>query len=204
MNAGLNTHWEPQPAGAEWVSRVVEEYSSRNPVLRDFSGLLATHTGTRLTDWIDHLEVCTADGLLNAGFTLAADGWYEHSGALLPPVRVSGQRSLVLRVDSVSDFAVTCSHRFPIEVTGSAGDLLRTAWIARSPDTEVHFGVIERIGCSIRRAAPARNAAEKQQLQELRERLRLRQRVSHPRRRLSVTLATAHQCHRLRRTRHRL
>ena len=78
MHTGLNTHWEPQPAGAAWVSQIVEEYCSLNSVLRDFAGLLATHTGTRLTDWIDHLEVCTATGLPDAGFTLAADGWYEH------------------------------------------------------------------------------------------------------------------------------
>ena len=176
MHTGLNTHWEPQPAGAAWVSQIVEEYCSLNSVLRDFAGLLATHTGTRLTDWIDHLEVCTATGLLDAGFTLAADGWYEHPGALLPPVRVSGRRVLVLRVDSISDFAVACSHRFPIEVTGRAGDLLRTAWIARTQTAEVHFGVIERVGCSIRHAAPPLNASEKQQLQEIREQLTLRPR----------------------------
>lgn len=176
MNTGLNTHWEPQPAAAAWVSNVLNEYCSRNSVISDFAGVMASQTGTRLIDWIDHLEVLTDDGLLTAGYKLAADGWYEHPQALLPPVRVSDRRILALRVDSVSDFSVACGHRFPINVTGLPGDLLRQAWIATTRDTEVHFGVIERHGSSIRSAARSLNDSEKQQLRETREQLRLRPR----------------------------
>lgn len=176
MNTRLNTHWEPQPAAAAWLSHLVNDYCNRNSVIPHFASLLAAHTGTRLTDWIDHTEVCADDGLLTAGYKLAADGWFEHTGALLPPVRVSGRKSLVLRVDSVSDFAVACSHRFPVTVTGQPGDLLRQAWIAPSQTADVHFGVIERHGSSIRRPTPPLNAAEKQQLLETREQLRLRPR----------------------------
>ena len=122
MNAGLKTHWEPQPAGAAWVTRTLAHCSSENAVLRDFADLLHTTAGTRLADWVDYLHVPTSAGLQAAGFQLAADGWYQHPAALLPPVCVSGRSIVALRVDSVSDFAVACSHRFPIEVLGQAGD----------------------------------------------------------------------------------
>lgn len=176
MNAGLNTHWEPQPAGAAWVTRTLAHYSSANAVLRDFADLLHTTTGTRLADWVDYLHVPTAAGLQAAGFQLAADGWYQHPAALLPPVCVSGRSIVALRVDSVSDFAVACSHRFPIEVLGQAGDLLRQAWITTAESSTVSFGVIEHRGCSIRRPPSQLSDQQKQQIHQTADQLRLRTR----------------------------
>ena len=176
MNAGLNTHWEPQPAGAAWVTRTLAQCSSENAVLRDFADLLHTTTGTRLADWVDYLHVPTSVGLQAAGFQLAADGWYQHPAALLPPVCVSGRSIVALRVDSVSDFAVACSHRFPIEVLGQAGDLLRQAWITTAESSTVSFGVIEHRGCSIRRPPSQLSDQQKQQIRQTADQLRLRTR----------------------------
>lgn len=168
-------NWEPQPAGAAWIATQLQRMQTLHPAVQSFQQLLAVETGTRLTDWVDHLVISDITGIQQAGYVGHADGWYTHPGALLPPVKSGVREQLLLRVDSVSDFAVMNSHRYSLQLTGTAGDPLRTALI-QDPSARVDFGVIEHRGCNIRQPAPTLNDQQLGQLQRVREQLRLRPR----------------------------
>lgn len=176
MNAKADQTWEPQPAGAAWIAGQVQRFRSLHPEVNPFERLLKEHTGTRLADWIDHLIVSDATGLTNAGYVLESDGWHVHPGALLPPVRLDSMDRMLLRVDSISQFAVMNAHRFSTQVHGEPWDALRTAFIP-SDSARAEFGVIEHRGCNIRRPGPALSDADKVRIQQVREQLRLRQRA---------------------------
>lgn len=167
--------WEPQPAGAAWVAAQVDRLRRLNPYAEQFAQLLCEHTGTRLIDWIDHMQLTDLDGIEEAGFRSVGDDWYEHPGALLPAVRLAKEDRMLLRVDSVSDFVIANSHRFPLLLDGTPLNLRRTAVFAG--DAEVQFGAIERHGCNAR--STVRTLTDKQRLQvvEVREQLRHRRRI---------------------------
>ena len=167
--------WEPQPAGAAWIAAAVDHFRRRNPDVVKFESLLRTQTGTRIADWVDHLIVDDISGIEVAGFVLASDGWYEHPGALLPVVR-KGPDRMMLRVDSVSDFATANASQLTVTVTGAPLDLLRTA-VIRCVGATAEFGVIEHHGCNVRRPPLPSTAEQKLLHQQIREEFRLRQRA---------------------------
>jgi len=175
MTNPSDSKWEPQPAGAAWIAKQLDGFRSQHPDVMPFEILLRDRTGTRIIDWIDHLHLASVDGIEAAGFVKAGDGWYEHSGALLPVVRQASRDRMMLRVDSVSDFYVANCHRFSISVTGAPFDLRREAILCHA-DSPVDFGMIERNGCSIR--ADVQPIADRQKIesQSIRELLRHRQR----------------------------
>ena len=169
------SHWEPQPAGAAWIAAQLDEFRRLHPDVMPFELLLKAQTGTRLADWIDHLHVASLTGIEAAGFVQAADGWYEHPGALLPVVRRAVRPRMMLRVDCVSDFAVANLQRFQLDVHGSPGDIRREA-LFHNTTSAVDFGVIERNGCSIRCKVQPVTDRQNVETQTVREMLRLRQR----------------------------
>ena len=175
MTKQSGSKWEPQPAGAGWVSVQLDRFRRHHPDVLSFEALLRERTGTRIIDWIDHLYLKSVAGIEAAGFVQAADGWYEHPGALLPVVKQGACDRLMLRVDSVSDFYVANCHRFSIDITGHPFDLRREAMLCHL-NTAVEFGVIERNGCSIRTYVEPLTDRKKTDTQVLRESLRHRQR----------------------------
>ena len=66
--------WEPQPAAAQLISSILDDFSRRSSRLTTFHERLAARTGTQLTDWIDYLVLPTDHPLL-AGLTSA--GFYQ-------------------------------------------------------------------------------------------------------------------------------
>ena len=175
MSGVSENPWEPQPAGASWIANAVAYFRTRHPDVTVFESLLRELTGTRISDWVDHLVVRDLTGIDAAGFVKAADEWYEHPGALLPPVRQGMQERMLLRIDCVSDFFVANCQRFELTVTGAPQDLLRTA-LFDTGSVEAEFGVIEHHGCNIRRSAAPLSSLQKLQIQEVRERLHHRRR----------------------------
>ena len=167
--------WEPQPDGAAWIAKQLDGFRRQHPDVIPFEVLLRERTGTRIIDWIDHLQLTSVDGIEVAGFVKAGDGWYEHPGALLPVVRQASRDRMMLRIDSVSDFYVSNCHRFSIDVTGTPFDLRREAILYHAHST-VDFGMIERNGCSIRTDVQTLTDRQKIEAHAVRELLRHRQR----------------------------
>lgn len=175
MTNQTGSNWEPQPAGSAWIADRLEGFRKQHRDVLPFEMLLREQTGTRIIDWIDYLHVTSTEGIEAAGFLKTADGWYEHPGALLPVVKHASRNRMLLRVDSVSDFAVANCHRFSIEVTGDPGDIRREAVFSNS-GSAADFGVIERNGCSIRTEVSPLTDRQKVETQIVRELLRHRQR----------------------------
>ena len=167
--------WEPQPAGALWIAAAVANFRERHSEVREFESRLREQTGTRISDWVDHLIVQDLTGIEAAGFVLATDGWFEHPAALLPPVRQGSPERMLLRVDSVSDFCLANCHRFRFTLTAAPESLLRTA-LFDGGSADAEFGVIEHQGCNIRRPADALSARQQQEVLRVREQLRHRRR----------------------------
>lgn len=170
--------WEPQPAAAGWLAEHLARLQAACPLITDYAALLYARTGTRLADWIDHLYVTRSDGLEEAGFQLAEDGWWTHPGALLPPVRVTGANRLLLRVDSVSDFALANSSRYDLRIQGQPLDAWRTATFQQAgpAGSGVEFGVVERHGCHVRAIPQPLTDAQRLARVTVREMLRHRPR----------------------------
>lgn len=175
MNQPADQTWEPQPAGAAWIAGQVQRFRTLHTQVATFEKLLREHTGTRIADWIDHLIVSDATGITEAGYVLQADGWHIHPAALLPPVKVDSNDRMLLRIDSVTQFAVMNAHRFDIRVEGEALDPMRCALVADTA-SRAEFGVIEHRGCNVRVPAAAMSDSEKVTIQKVREQLRLRKR----------------------------
>ena len=53
--------WQPQPAAASLVNRLLSEYTAQHARLHMFANELQLQTGTRLIDWVDHLVVPKGD-----------------------------------------------------------------------------------------------------------------------------------------------
>lgn len=166
--------WHPQPAAGAWLSRQIERFLQQHDQAAHFAQLLHQHTGTRLTDWVDHLFISSSEGIAQAGYVRESDGWYVHPQAQLPPVLVSEHSRVMLRVDSVSDFAASNSWRFPVTPLGHPGDLLRIAVVGENDWAE--FGVIEHRGCSIRNPPVPLTDSEKVLNSKIHESLLLRPR----------------------------
>jgi len=167
--------WEPKPLGAAWVAAVVNRFRSLHSDLSVFESQLRQRTGTRFTDWVDHLVVKDLKSIELAGFVKGLDGWYEHPGALLPVVRQSDAEGVFLRVDSASDFVIANCSQFDFELTGAPLDPFRLAKFLTT-NTSVAFGVVQRHGCNVRHPNESLSESQIIQVQAIRERLRHRQR----------------------------
>lgn len=167
--------WDPQPAGAAWIAAHVARIRRENPCAEQFGRVLTDETGTRLSDWVDHLHLTDLAGIEDAGFRHVGEDWYEHPGALLPPVRLAREDRMLIRVDSASDFVIANAHRFPLMLDGTPLSLRRTAMF--TGDHAAQFGVIERHGCNARSNVRTLTDRQRIQVEEVRESLRHRRRV---------------------------
>ncbi len=143
--------WKPEPQAAALIDRLVAACVSQLPVLAVFAEQLRLRTGTRLTDWVDHLACVNSAELMTdleaAGFQVsekqAPDRWV-HARGLFPPVVVlaDGHARIVLKVDSVVDFLVAnqlAGHR---NLEGEPFSSCRRALIAESRSCE--WWIVER------------------------------------------------------------
>ncbi len=143
-------HWEVQPAAGALVHELLAQIHSRSPTAQRLGQRLVQETGTRLIDWVDHLEVPDAPGLEArlhaAGFHAeASDGVlaFRHPGGLFPPVilTVDGSYALHVKVDSVVD--ALQAAELSVTIAGAPWAGLRRARIA---DEHAQVWVCERHG----------------------------------------------------------
>ncbi len=147
--AGLTAfHWDVQPAAGALVQDLLAQILVRSPTAQRLSGRLLHETGTRLVDWIDHLEIPDIPGLdgrlRDAGFQVAAErAVFRHPGGLFPPVVLTtdGSYALHLKVESVSD--ALQAHEAAVPIAGAPWAPLRRARLAAD---QAQVWVCERHG----------------------------------------------------------
>jgi len=144
--------WQREPEAAVLVDELLASALQCNASAKRFGDRLLAETGTRLLDWVDHLRLpadeATAERLLAAGFTPQREGElhvFRHDGGIFPALALAtdAQPAIVIRVDSVADFAVR--HRFDEFVI--AGEPIAPVRRATMVDGQpVAFEMIERHG----------------------------------------------------------
>lgn len=123
-------NWQPQPEAARLLDLILKKYCQKSPKLAALEKNLREQTGTRLVDWIDHLELPVNDALANklsaSGFTFEASETeaittWRHVAGLFPPLRLGASRNRVaLKVDSIDDFMAAAGR--------STGETLPFRW----------------------------------------------------------------------------
>ncbi len=155
MDENLSRH----PKAAQLVARLLESAVAEFSFVASLRVRMLQETGTRLTDWVDHLVVPTSrigdEELTAVGFEDSADrvdlecgsrcsAWHHREG-LFPVLLVSDREEVAIgiRCESVSDFLA--AHRFESEISGAPGGPLRLATVVETPSARLT--VVERHGC---------------------------------------------------------
>ena len=135
---------------AEAFSRVTEfitNIAGRNTLVADLQARMLTETGTRLVDWVDRIGVPKPADFETVGFAeskLGAESIWQHPGAMLPVVFETTRDTLVIHVDSVSQFLLANGFDERTEIIGDPRDTVRRACVSIEGDCELH--VVERHG----------------------------------------------------------
>src|SRR5437899_3007409 len=91
--------WKTQPAAAHWVTRTIDSFAARNPVIAKLAQQLHDFTGTRLVDWVDHFALSDENALgligelADIGYARqshADESIWRHPLGMFPPVIVNG------------------------------------------------------------------------------------------------------------------
>jgi hypothetical protein len=178
----LAFQWRPEPEAAEVVDDLVARSLLRCPAAALLAGRLRELTGTRIGDWLDHLGLGAAGGILEqliaAGFVIhgrSGDGCsYRKPGGLFPTIcldaAAQGSR-LAIAVESLSDHLSANALAVPVE--GAPGARLRLARLARGDAAELW--AVERhgeAGFSGGAVGPAEVQAASRHYQSFRQRRR--------------------------------
>jgi hypothetical protein len=135
-------HWDPQPRTAAFIDPFVQQAIASSDQIATLARDMADHTGTRLSDWVDHLQISApqsfAEELTSAEYeqVLAADFpphaelpaehpeatlWQCRHGHFPRLIWIPGEsaephvRDLCLRVESVEDFATAQNAAAPAD-----------------------------------------------------------------------------------------
>jgi hypothetical protein len=171
--------WRPQPEAAWLVSRFLDEARDDCAWLKTFDSRLASETGTRLLDWVDHFILLERPGLMSqlqaVGYRAGAAGCWRADEGQFPAVRTvpSGRRAVVLKVESVVDFLVAQGLMGTASIAGPPTASIRSALVASGNAYDVI--VAERHG-NPGLHLDSSSAADPLRLLEHREKFRLRQR----------------------------
>jgi hypothetical protein len=150
--------WQPQPAAAELVGRLLNRCIEHNPHIATLARRMSSETGTRLVDWIAALGVAGEPGLdaelAAAGFEVDAESrrqrGYRHPAGIFPSIHwmPDGKiSSAFVKVDSVDDFRAAWEGEFgEIKSSGEPGGQYREAWVVGGEHSmQLHAG--ECHGC---------------------------------------------------------
>jgi len=155
MNRVLNADfdWQRCPEAGRVVTQRVKDVVTDIPFASRLRDRMLDETGTRLTDWVDHLCLSASDPLTQRlpelGYELSSesreDSVFRHPGALLPTIRVLDRSTtdVCLKVESVSDFLQAHSLT-ETAISGASRASLRSATVARSGQSQLQ--VVERHG----------------------------------------------------------
>lgn len=143
--------WKRFPDTADFLNERIVAFSEQSPLLGKFADELHSKTGTRLIDWVDHLELNWSsqreETLNELGYESVADlpiRLFQHSAACFPPIQFSPSTTerLFLRVESVVDFLAAHEYSLNIPIAGAIGAAVRQRLVFEENDFELH--VIER------------------------------------------------------------
>lgn len=146
--ASAEYDWQPQPQAAACVQKLIDGFLHELPALRRLAQRMRDETGTRLTDWVDHLQIRpehpAATELATLGFVEDSDGDHKeslnvwrHPGALFPPIVVTERESetIGIKVESVVDFARAHGLQHPLKLEGDPGGPWRRLIVEKQNDT---------------------------------------------------------------------
>ncbi|WP_298866641.1 hypothetical protein [uncultured Gimesia sp.] len=148
--------WKQYPETADFLNERIGEYFLQSSILRKFSEDLHSQTGTRLIDWIDHLELHGSAELearlLGLGYEKSADSkhsLFQHPSAQFPAILLSSEKieRLFLIVDSVVEFLAVHQSALSTRIDGDIGFAVRQQLVFQENDVALH--VIERHGARI-------------------------------------------------------
>ena len=146
-NLAQDFQWEPQPRATKLVMELLNEFRSGSRIVRRLEQRLQDETGTRLCDWIDHLLV-TSDRiaeLQRADFEQDDTGQtWQHSGGLLPRIRIGSTHALAIKVESVDDFLGANEITEFVTIHGEVDSQFRSS-LVEEPDG-IDLIAVERAG----------------------------------------------------------
>jgi hypothetical protein len=152
--------WQRYPAAETFISERLTEFVAAMPKVQAFSTALLAHTGSRLSDWLDHLVLL--DGTLprrqlaDLGFepedvpTDPGHAVYYHPAAIFPRVLLRGEVgrepgttvAAAIQVEDISLFLM--ANQLSANIEGTLVSPFRRASVWRDGDRE--FLAVERRG----------------------------------------------------------
>lgn len=144
--------WKPQPQAAELVGDLLAHCCANSTWLSRLRARMLAETGTRLSDWIDHLALPDADGfterLSAAGYCQSESPqlWTIESG-MFPPILIHSGRHHRVTIRTESVVALLLAHGLAgrVQFEGEVSDAIRRAKLVEEKNVEVWC--IERHGC---------------------------------------------------------
>lgn len=139
--------WQPEPQAARWIKNQIAHFFQLLPEAAHFAERLRAETGTRLSDWIDHIVLPAAlhhrEELRTIGYA-PQQRVYRHPGGLFPAIIVAegGTMRVSLKVESVPDFVL--AQGVSPRLDGAPGAVYRRAKIWCNEQAELW--AVERHG----------------------------------------------------------
>jgi len=152
--------WGRHPEAERYVLELLGSLSAELPQVGQLEQSMLASSGTRLSDWLDHLVVADAEGLtsqlLSLGFVPEQDveapakyAVYYHPGAALPRLLLTKSQessgttlSAAISVDDIASFLV--GNRVQTDIEGTPLAPFRRATVWKSE--KCRFQVVERRG----------------------------------------------------------
>src|SRR4051812_965403 len=112
-NALSAFQWSPQPAAWKFINALAEDFLPHLPEPAILSARMASETGTRFVDWIDHIRLPRRDARVRelnaAGYQADSEGngytLFVNDDGMFPSVLAwDGEFEIGIKVESVVDF----------------------------------------------------------------------------------------------------
>ncbi|QDT90304.1 hypothetical protein [Gimesia algae] len=148
--------WKRYPETAAFLYERISGFCKHSALIQDFADHLQFKTGTRLTDWVDHLELNWSETLqqqlIQLGYVAVENSkshLYQHPEAMFPAIQASAAQTerLFVRVESVADFLTIHQCELELPVIGGVESAVRQRIVISENGLELH--VIERHGAPI-------------------------------------------------------
>lgn len=144
--------WQTHAAGAQLCARLVTQVVEGCPALFDVAQRLRADTGTRLSDWLDHLEVPSTaidgDVLQGAGFLPSPlpeeEHAWRHPGGRLPAIVRGHDWRAVLRAENLARCAEALAAEGPLQ--DDAGPEVRRVLLRSGSSAQLW--ALERLGAA--------------------------------------------------------
>lgn len=137
--------WRRHPEAEAYIGRHLDTFTAALPAAAQLDGQMLARTGSRLSDWLDHLVLAAGDQpqaeLRDLGFereevpAAPDDQVFRHRGTVLPPVLLrpapaepGTPLAAAIQVDDIGFFLMTHHLSSPIEGTPASPYRRARAW----------------------------------------------------------------------------